>query len=331
MIMMPLVSSAVTTKFSIEDLIICYSKYARLETESSESTDEESKVDTKVSSVDGRLPTWGNLQEVRRSEWKPPEGKKERIEYEKLRAITDAVVVGFQKSSKYNSFKKDVEKSCAWHEEFKELVPIGAGGEVDEREYEANEVKLDDCVRMFEAAISEASLREIVDTEEVAQMDNSFIRTIKRISNVTRGTVLNVMTEVGKMGTVAMLGQLVIELLYLGIDTWRPFLGFEWGFGRKAVMADDNGMDNITGPRRVYQDDHSKVFRVVGSAARMAVEQEYRVNEDMTAALKNNIVLCFLTNKMKQVILIVLGVVLLRSGAWSAICIMILRLGNQFV
>lgn len=298
---------ALTNSYSVEDLITLF------ETE-------------------GTLPSWKEIQEVKRAEWDTSdiEDKDELAEYKRKKELAEKIILGFQKSSKYNEFKKMFETYCEYNEEYEEVLPKGYSDDsVSEKQYAENEKYYAKFCNKFDTAISEASMRELMDTQELASTDNKITRFFQAGSDLIIGTSMNILLHLDRIGLTIVSGQIAIELLYISTDWLRPILGFEWGIRKRKVKRDDYVA--LLGGDSVYTDDHGSVFRIVGYAARQAVEQEYKINEDMSAAFRNDVLLCYLSKKWKQIVLVALSLLVVATGAWGSLCLVFIRLISNIV
>lgn len=295
---------ALTNQFTIEDLITLYG-------------------------TSGELPSWKTLQEFKRSPYELPDtdDKEEISKYKRKRELTEKVILGFQKSSKYNDFKKTYEKYCQWNSEYEEVLPKGYEDDsVSTKQYEENEKYFNKVNANFDSAMSEASMRELLDTQELANADNKITRFFQWGADAFIGTALNILMHIDRIGLTIVSGQVAVELLYISTDWLRPILGFEWGFKQRKASRGDGIITPMGTTQTAYVDDHSTTFRIVGYAARQAVEQEYKVNEDMSAAFKNDVLICYLSKKWKQLVLVAMSLLVVASGAWGSLCIMVVRI-----
>lgn len=297
MISLPLTAFAVDYSYSIEDFFKYY--------------------DTTT------MPAWREIVDVCKEEYNAPEDAVEKKEYIEKRRFSESVVNGFQKSSIYNSFKTDINKYCYYDEEHEELLPKGYSedgthdGDVSEKEYEKNEKEYEKLCRDFDKYISQAEIRNVLDLSAVGNRDNAFTRLLGRFTNMLIGTALSVIQNLDRLAVTAMSLQLTAELAYLAVDLLRPLLGFEGLFKRRKVNTDNDGLATIQGGRTVTVDDHSTQWRLIGRAARLAVEQEYKISDDLGSAVKNDIFKCFLMNKLSQIGLLVLSVMVVYTSLWS--------------
>lgn len=298
---------AANDKYSIEDLYIYYGESS--------------------------LPSWKELQDTCTAEYEEPEDEVEKQKYRYKRNMSSAVITGFEKASNYNSFKKDIEKHCEYDSEHQELIPKGYNIEGDtdlsEKELRTNEEAFDNVVRKFDKAISQASIRGVMDMSNISNGDNWITRQLNRLVNAVIGTVMVVIQNLDRIAVVCMSLQMTAELIYMAVDISRPILGYEGLFKKRKIQSEDDGSAYIPGIRTTYQDDHSTQFRLVGRAARLAVEQEYKISEDMSTAFKNDIFKCYLANKGTQILMIVISVLFVYTSLWSEMLVWIAGLISQ--
>lgn len=271
------------------------------------------------------LPTWSEIRSIVEEDYSPPEDEDAKIAYKHKRNLSEAIILGFKKSSSYSKFKNIVDKHCTYNNEFMEVLPIGytEDADVTDKEFSKNEGKLADARRLFDKAMSEASVRVILDTNNTTRSENFITRFLDRLTDVVVGTVHMFVRNIDRLGLAFMSLQLAAELVYLAVDGLRPILGMQGLVHRRKVRLDTEDGVLLSQGRDVYVDDHSRVFRLVGRAARLAVEQEYKISDDMVSAVKNNILWCFLKNKADQILLITASVIIVYTNLWSEVLIWI--------
>ena len=101
-------------------------------------------------------------------------------------------------------------------------------------------------------------------------------------------------------------------MIYLAIDISRPVLGFQFNLSDKKFTRDGT---QIPGD--------AVVLRIVGKAAREAVNKEFQISTDLSAAVQNNIFTTYLISKMPQIVALGIAVLLVYTNLWSEIFVWI--------
>lgn len=307
---------AATVSFSIEDLFIYY-----------ETTE---------------LPSWHDLNSFYDDTDAVPSDSDSLNEYYKKRSLTESVIFGFKKGSTYNSFKSKLDKYCEFDSTYQELVPKGydIDSDADEdskearklsQEYATNQAKYEQVCKMFDSAMSKSAIRMVLDTSQATKVDNWFTRGLTNATNFAIGTFKSVMINFDKLVMTLAGGQFIIELVYISNDWSRGILGREWNLGFSKRTKDADSMSALPGASRTeWVQDHSKTFRVVGAAARAAVEREYVISDDLTSAVKNSVLLSFFMHKIGRIFLLIFTAVLIGTSAWESLCIVVLDAFSLF-
>lgn len=217
--------------------------------------------------------------------------------------IAKAILSGYKNSSAWAKFKKDLESVCIYDKETQELIMKDETAST---------------VRKFEAMLSEfdqamliASVSAMTDISKTSS-NNKFTVVAGNTIDMIIGVIGVLAFEVGRLAMACMSFVTVCELMYIGIEPLRPILGFE---------TQPKFFKKLTYRGEELASDSTRVFRLVGAAARSAVAKEYEINNNMSEVHKNNLLASYLFGKMGYLIAMFFGVAIIDSRLWGSICV----------
>lgn len=291
---------ASTNNYSAEDM------YSLFPNESSEDA------------VGTALPSWGVLKQLYNDYDKKIEATgEEKVKIQAKRDLAKQVVMGFDKSSEYQKWKTEMEALCTYDVENKEIKLASDPPTEDEQ------LKYTSLMTQFESALLRAEIQSMTGNQSDSYDLGGFGRVFVKGTSIVISVVRAIMFELGRIGLTVSSFVFLCELFYVGVEPLRPLLGFETKPLFKKFKNENTGLQE-------RYEDHGVVLRLVGQAARKAVEDEFKI-ESMDNVVKNNVLVGFLLRKIKYMVAVVLAVVLINTDIWGWICIKILDFGASLI
>lgn len=217
--------------------------------------------------------------------------------------ISQAIVSGFGKGNDWSKFKKELESICVYKKDTQELILINDTTSANK--------KFDSLIQRFDNAMLIASVASMTDVSK-SLGDSKGVVIVSGVVDIIIGWIGVIAFELGRLAIACVNLIFIAELLYISVEPMRPILGFETRprfFKRLTFRGEELDADN------------TRVFRIVGAAARAAVAKEYEINNNMSEVHKNNILASYMWGKSLYIFCMIAGIVLVDGKVWGKLCV----------
>lgn len=287
--------------FSLEDVFETFATEQSAEAiASSEATEETNVIAVKGDYV---LPTWAMLRkEVVGADVLLGLNGDAYTDAVEKNNIAKAILAGFKNSSTWSKYKKAVEEVCVYKKDTQELVLLDESTKTSK--------KYEGLLAEFDKAMLLASVSAMTDISKAGN-DTKFTVIASNSISYVIGVLGVISFEMGRLAMSFMSVVTICELFYIGVEPLRPILGFETQpkfFKKLTTRGEELGNDS------------TRVFRLVGAAARSAVAKEYEINNNMSEVHKNNLLASYLFGKVWYLLAMFVGVAIIDSRLWGSIC-----------